>query len=106
MLLIGRQEGHPARKKYEWWGVRMVICQERGTDLHVAQLMPLPHTVSCFSKVQIGCTCLVPAHPGSPGKGAVKWVCVHLREATDVHAAMPTDFTTKHRLNPIMCDVI
>jgi len=43
--------------------------------LHMAQLMPLPLTVSCFSKIQIGFTFLVPAHPGSPGKRAVKW-CV------------------------------
>jgi len=26
----------------------MVICLERGADLHVAQLMPLPLTVSCL----------------------------------------------------------
>jgi len=44
--------------------------------LHTAQLMPLPLTVSCFSKIQIGFTFLVPAHLGSPGKGAVKRVCV------------------------------
>jgi len=44
--------------------------------LHMAQLMPLPLTVSCFSKIQIGFTFLVPAHPGSPGKRAVKQVCV------------------------------
>ena len=54
----------------------MVICLERGADLHMAQLMPLPLTVSCFSKIQIGFTFLVPAHPGSPGKRAVKWVCM------------------------------
>ena len=47
----------------------MVICLERDADLHMAQLMPLPLTVSCVSKVQIGCTFLVPAHPGSPGQG-------------------------------------
>ena len=47
----------------------MVICLERGADLHMAQLMPLPFTVSCFSKSQIGFTFLVPALPGSPGKG-------------------------------------
>jgi len=29
----------------------MVICLERGADLHMAQLMPLPLTVSCFSKI-------------------------------------------------------
>jgi len=54
----------------------MVICLERGADLHMAQMMPLPLTVSCFSKIQIGFTFLVPAHPGSPGKKAVKRVCV------------------------------
>ena len=53
----------------------MVICLERGADLHTAQLMPLPLTVSCFSKIQIGSTFLVPAHPGRPGKRAVKRVC-------------------------------
>jgi len=46
----------------------VVICLERGADLHMAQLMPLPLTVSCFSKIQTGFTFLVPAHPGSPGK--------------------------------------
>ena len=54
----------------------MVICLERGADLHTAQLMPLPLTVSCFTKIQIGVTFLVLAHLGSPGKRAVKWVCV------------------------------
>ena len=50
----------------------MVICLERGADLHTVQLMPLPLTVSCFSKIQIGFTSLVPAHLGSPGKGLLK----------------------------------
>jgi len=53
----------------------VVVCLERGADLHMAQLMPLPLTVSCFSKIQIGFTFLVQAHPGSPGKWAVKRVC-------------------------------
>ena len=56
----------------------MVICLEQGADLHVAQLMPLPLTVSCFSKIQIGFAFLVPAHPGSPGQRAVKRVCVDI----------------------------
>jgi len=57
----------------------MIICLERGADLHMAQLMPLSLTVSCFSKIQIGFTFLVPAHhPGSPGQRAVKWVCVRM----------------------------
>ena len=105
MLWVGRQEGHPAckissggvvawlsawskvqtciwpRKSIrpvitERWGAGMVICLERGADLHTAQLMPLPLTVSCFSKIQIGFAFLVPAHLGSPGQRAVKRVCV------------------------------
>ena len=85
-LLVGRQEGHPAYIKLagrasglyktEWWGAGVVICLERGADLHMAQLMPLPLTVSCSSKIQIGFTFLVPAHLGSPGQRGVKRVCV------------------------------
>ena len=54
----------------------MVICLERGADLHMAQVMPLLLTVSCFSEIHIGFTFLVPAHPCSPGKRVVKRVCV------------------------------
>ena len=54
----------------------MVICLERGADMHMAQLMPSPLTVSCFCKNQIGFTFLVLAHLGSPGKRAIKRVCV------------------------------
>jgi len=54
----------------------MVICLERCADLHMAQMMPLPLTVSCSNKVQICFTFLVPAHPVSPGQRAVKRVCV------------------------------
>jgi len=50
-LLVGRQEGHLAFKKTEWWGAGMVICLEQDADLHMAQLVPLPLTVSCFSKI-------------------------------------------------------
>ena len=57
-------------------GAGMVICLEQGADLHMVRLIPLPLTVSCSSKIQIGFTFLVPAHPGSPGQMAVKWVCV------------------------------
>jgi len=52
----------------------MVICLEQGADLHMAQLVPLSLTVSCFSKIQLGFPFLVPAHPGSPGQRAVKCV--------------------------------
>ena len=80
--------------KTEWWGAGVIICLERGalevflndmryinprftyllTYLLMAQLMPLPLTVSCSSKIQIGFTFLVPAYPGCPGKEAVKWL--------------------------------
>ena len=56
-----------------WWAVGVVVCLERGADLHMAQLMPLPLTVSWSSKIQIGFTFLAPAYPGCPGKEAVKW---------------------------------
>jgi len=62
----------------------MVICLERVADLHMSQLMPLPLTVSYFSKIQIGFTFLVLAYPGSLGKRAVKWLCVY----TDIHTNM------------------
>jgi len=65
--LVGRQEGHLACKK---------LSGERCADLHMAQLTPLPLTVSCFSKIQIGSTFLVPAHLGSPEQRVVKRVCV------------------------------
>ena len=61
----------------------MAISLERGADLHTAQLMPIPLTVSCFSKIQIGFTFLVPAHLGSHGKRAVKRVCVCVPSKTD-----------------------
>ena len=77
-LLVGQQEGHPACKKTEWCGAGVVICLEWDADLHMAQLMPLPLTVSCFSEIQIAFTFMVPAHPGSPGKMAVKRVCVYM----------------------------
>jgi len=52
----------------------MVIRLERGADLHMAQLMPLPLTVSCFSKIQIGFYLSGTRLPGSPRKGAIKRV--------------------------------
>ena len=66
----------------------MVICLERGADLHMAQLMPLPLSVSCFSKIQIGFTFLVPAHPGSPGQRAVKQMCVCVTYLTFARTSM------------------
>ena len=76
VLLVGWQEEHTACKKTEWWGAGVVVCLEQGADLHMVQLMPLPLTVSCFSKIQIGFTFLIPAHLDSPGKRAVKRMSV------------------------------
>jgi len=72
--LGGRKGIRPV--KTEWWDAGVVICLERGADLHMAQLMTMPLTVSCFSKIQIGFTFLVPAHLGSPGQKAIKRVSV------------------------------
>ena len=87
-------------QKADWWDAGVVICLERGADLHTAQLMPLPLTVTCFSalevflndmryinprftylltyfsKIQTGFAFLVPTYLGSQGKRAVKRVCV------------------------------
>ena len=72
----------------------MVICLERGADLHMAQLMPLPLIVCCFSKIQVGFTFLVSTHPGSPGQRAVKRVCVCV--CGDKHVQCETIFYTLH----------
>ena len=73
---VGWAAGRASGPKTEWWGSGMVICLERGADLHVAQLMPLPLTISCFSKIQIGFTLMVLAHPCCPGQRAINRVCV------------------------------
>ena len=79
-LLVGQQEGRLACKNLSGYlasfdKTGVVISLERGADLHVAQMMPLPLAVSCSSKIQIRFTFLVPAHPGSPDKGPLN-VCV------------------------------
>jgi len=79
----------------------MVIGLEQGADLHMSQLMPLPLTVSCFSKIQMGFTFLVlaQAHPGSPGQRAVKWVCVCVcvfQTETGSLSIHPTKAAAKH----------
>ena len=65
----------------------MVICLEPGADLHMAQLMPLPLIVSCFSEIQIGFTFLVPAHPGSAGKKPLN-VCVCVCSVFRIYASV------------------
>ena len=65
----------PCRKQTEIWihyiegGVLAWLSV--WSEVQMAQLMPLPLTVSCSSKIQIGFTFLVPPHPGCPGKEAV-----------------------------------
>jgi len=46
MLLVGLQEGHLACKKLSS-GMLAWLCLGQGADLHMAQLMPLPLTISC-----------------------------------------------------------
>jgi len=70
--IVSRIVSYPACKNLSGGVlVWLSVCSE----VHMAQLMPLPLAVSCFSKIQIGFTVLIPAHPGSPGKGPIN-VCV------------------------------
>jgi len=71
-LLVGWQEGHPACKKLSG-GAGVVICLERGADLHMTQLMPLPLTVSCFSKIQLVSPFWYRLTRVVPDRGAVKY---------------------------------
>jgi len=104
-LLVGRQEGHPKPVKNWvmgcWHGY--LSCLELGADLHMAQLILLPLTVSCFSKIQIGFTFLVPAHPGSPGKRAVKRVCVRARARAKLKDLCHESKKQDIKLLPITC---
>jgi len=68
----------------------MVICLERGADLHMAQMMPLPLTVSCFSKIQIGFTFLVQLTRVVPDKGPLNGcVCVWLTRLNGYYLCGP-----------------
>ena len=78
--------------KTEWWAAGVVICLERGADLHMAQLMPLPLTFSYFSKIQIDFTFLAPAHLGSPGQRAVKRVCVCVQLLSIKHGNLAANY--------------
>ena len=63
---IKRWFNFPPHLFSEWWGACVVICLGWGADMHMTQLMPLPHTASCFSKIRIDFTFLVSAYPGNP----------------------------------------
>ena len=88
MLLVGWQEGHPACKNrvVRYWCGCLSGARCRLAYGQLAQLMPLPLTVSCFSEIQIGFTFLVPVHLGSPVKRAVKRVCVRARTHARTYA--------------------
>ena len=68
-------------------------------QMHIAQLMPLPLTVSCFSKIQIAFTFLVLAHAGSPGQRAVKRVCVCVWHQLDHVQTICTSLLTDNHTN-------
>jgi len=81
-----------------------LICLQRGADLHMAQLMPLPLTVSCLSQIQIGFTFLVPAHLGSPGQTAIKRVCVCATDVVwSVCLSVSLSVGHNHELNQSRC---
>ena len=73
----------------------MVICLERGADLLMVQPMPLPLTVSCFTKIQIDFTFLVLVHLGSPGQRAIKRVCVNVGTETEIIFRTETELKLK-----------
>ena len=77
-LLVGWQEEHPVCKKLSGGVLVWLSAVTRGPDLHMAQLMPLPLTVSRFSKILIGFTFLVPDDPSSPRQRAIKSVLLLL----------------------------
>jgi len=79
----------------------VVVCLEQGADLHMAQLMPLPLTASCFSQIQIGFTFLVPAHLGSPGKGPLNGcVCMSINLYTLLRLITADIVTVIYNLSP------
>ena len=80
----------------------MVICLEQGADLHMSQLMPLPLTVSCFIKIQIGFTFLVLAHPGGPRKRAVKHLSLSLSLLVRCHGT-ETVFGATEKNSLVFC---
>jgi len=68
----------------------------------MAQPMPLPLTVSCFSKIQIGFTFLVPAHRVVPDKGPLNspnYLLTKQHKSTgkdDAHKAKQLQFATTY----------
>ena len=71
---------------------------DQGADLHVARLKPLPLTVSCCSKIQIGFTFLILADSGKPEEGAFKWVLLSL-----LYFSMYVCHVCRYKLWMIVC---
>jgi len=93
-LLVGQQEGHPACKT-QWWSAGVVICLERGADLHMAQLMPLPLTAACFSEIQMVLPFWCRLTQVVLDKGPLKW-CMLL---PNQHIRLPVYSTHMHSFN-------
>ena len=74
--------------------------------LAYGQLIPLLLTVSCSSKIQIGFTFLVPAHPGSPGQRAVKRVCVCVCLSVCLSVCSVGVSCCRTRLTAPLCSVV
>jgi len=77
--------------------------------MHMGQLMPLPHTVSCFSKILIGFTFLAPTHPQSSGTRAIKqaYICMYLIKINTF--SYKIDFTNlycRHQLHVKVCSKV
>ena len=129
-LLVGRQEGHPACKKLEWWGAGVVICLEWGADLHMPSWCHC-HSLSLapvksrfvlpiwYRLTQVvpdkgplnGCVCvtfLVPAHLVCPRKSAVKRVCLfcwQIRQVIFMSICLPGCVGIQHTVNLLLLDV-
>jgi len=80
--------------KNEWWGAGMGICLGQDADLHMVQLMPLPPTVSCFIKIQIGFTFLIPAHQCHPGKGPLGLFHIGVTQRKSLSLVLPLSIHT------------
>jgi len=94
-LLVGRQEGHTACKKIVvgcWSGY---LSEARCSLAYCSAGATAAHCLLLQQKIQIDLTFVVPAHPSSPGKRAVKWECVchSLKDRLNFAAS----FTTAHK---------
>jgi len=79
-LLVGWQEGHPAFNKLSDGVLPWLSVWSEVQSCIWPRVMPLLLTLASVSKIQIGFTFLVPAHPGNPGQRAIKRVCVYLAQ--------------------------